>query len=383
MPKADKKIRTTHVGSLPREPAMLDLIFARERGEKKEDAAFDAEARAHVFRAVEKQRAAGIDIVSDGESAKLSYATYVKERLTGFSGDSPRRPPADLAMFPGYLKRLAESGGTPTYSRPQCVGEVKMRDMAPLHRDIRNLLDAAEASGRGGAAFMNAASPGTIALFHPNAFYADDDAYATALAEAMRPEYEAIAEAGLILQVDCPDLALARHMAFAEKSDDEFAEIAERRIGALNRALRNIPAERCRMHVCWGNYEGPHVCDIPLARIFPLLMRARPAALLFEAANPRHAHEWKTVAEMAAEIPADKILIPGVVDTCTNYVEHPELVAERILRFAEAAGPERVMAGTDCGFATFAGYGAVHPDIAWAKLESLSQGAALASARLK
>ena len=377
------KIPTTHVGSLPREAKMLELIFAREQGKATEDAAFDAEARAHVFRVVERQRATGVDFVSDGETAKLSYATYVKERLTGFSGDSPRRPPADLALFPGYLKQLAESGGTPTYSRPQCVGEVGMRDMAPLHRDIRNLLDAAEKSGRKGAAFMNAVSPGTIALFHPNAHYPDDAAYVEALAEAMRPEYEAIVEAGLLLQVDCPDLALARHMAFAEKSDEEFAAIAARRVEALNRALRDVPAERCRMHVCWGNYEGPHVCDIPLARIFPLLMEAKPAAILFEAANPRHAHEWRTAADLAATIPAGKILIPGVVDTCTNYVEHPELIAERLTRFAEAVGPERLMAGTDCGFSTFAGFGAVHPDIAWVKMEALAQGAALASERLK
>ena len=376
------KIRTTHVGSLPREPAMLELIFARERGEA-DPAAFDAEARAHVFRVAARQRAVGIDIVSDGESAKLSYATYVKERLTGFSGDSPRRPPADLAMFPGYLKRLAEGGGTPAYARPQCTGEVRMRDLSPLRRDIRNLLDAAEKSGRKGAAFMNAVSPGTIALFHPNAFYPDDAAYVAALAEAMRPEYEAIAESGLLLQVDCPDLALARHMAFAELDDDGFLAAAARRVAALNRALRGVAAERCRMHVCWGNYEGPHVCDIALARIFPLLMEAKPAAILFEAANPRHAHEWRTAADLAGTIPAGKILVPGVVDTCTNYVEHPELVAERLTRFAEAVGPGRLMAGTDCGFGTFAGFGAVHPDIAWVKLEALVQGAALASERLK
>lgn len=377
------KIKTTHVGSLPRESAMLDFIRARERGDEVDAPAFDAEARAHVFRMVERQRETGIDVVSDGESAKLSYATYVKERLTGFSGDSPRRPPADLAMFPGFLKRLAESGGTPSYARPQCVGEVRMRDLSPLHRDIRNLKDAAEKSGKQGAAFMNAVSPGTVALFHPNAFYPDDAAYVEALGEAMRPEYEAIAAGGLLLQVDCPDLALARHMAFAEMDDDAFAAVAARRVTALNRALRNIPAERCRMHVCWGNYEGPHVCDIPLARIFPLLMEAKPSMILFEAANPRHAHEWRTAADLADKIPAGKILIPGVVDTCTNYVEHPELVAERITRFAEAVGPERVMAGTDCGFGTFAGFGAVHPDIAWVKLQALVQGAALASERLK
>lgn len=376
------KIPTTHAGSLPREAAMLDLIFACESGERTDAAAFDTEARSHVSRVVEKQRGIGIDFVSDGESAKLSYATYVKQRLTGFAGDSPRQPPADLQLFPEYLKQLAESGGTPTYTRPQCTGEVSMRDLAPLHRDIRNLREAMERHGRGGGAFMNAVSPGTIALFHPNAFYPDDDAYINALGEAMRPEYEAIVEAGLLLQIDCPDLGLARHMAFTEKSDAEFVAIAARRIEALNRALRNIPAERCRMHACWGNYAGPHVCDIPMAQIFPVLMQAKPAALLFEAANPRHAHEWRTVADLADTIPADKVLVPGVIDTCTNYVEHPELIAERLGKFAGIVGPERLIAGTDCGFATFAGFGAVHPEIVWAKLQALVEGAALASERL-
>ena len=376
------KIQTTHAGSLPREAVMLKMIFACENGEAVETEIFDREAAAHVNRMVEKQREAGVDVVSDGESAKLSYATYVKQRLTGFEGDSPRQAPADLKLFPEYLKQLSDSGGTPTYTRPQCTGEVKMRDLDPLHRDIRHLQAAMQQQGRGGAAFMNAVSPGTIALFHPNAFYADDDAYIHALGEAMRPEYEAIVKAGLILQIDCPDLGLARHMAFADKTDEEFVAIAGRRIEALNRSLRNIPADRCRMHACWGNYEGPHVCDIPLARTFPVLMQAKPAALLFEAANPRHAHEWRTVAELADLIPANKILVPGVVDTCTNYVEHPELIAERLGRFAEVVGPDRLMAGTDCGFATFAGFGAVHPEIVWAKLKALAEGAKLASERI-
>ena len=360
---------------------MLKLIFACEQGEA--PAAFEAEAKAHVGRLVARQREIGIDFVSDGESAKLSYATYVTERLTGFAGDSPRQAPADLKLFPEYLKQLAESGGTPTYTRPQCIGEVTMRDMTPLHRDIRNLQSAMAQHGRGAAAFMNAISPGTIALFHPNAFYPDDESYINALGEAMRPEYEAIVEAGLILQIDCPDLGLARHMAFTEKTDEEFVAIATRRIEALNRALRNIPAQRCRMHACWGNYAGPHVCDIPMAKIFPMLMQAKPAALSFEASNPRHAHEWRAVADMADIIPAEKILIPGVIDTCTNYVEHPELIAERLGRFAEIVGADRLIAGTDCGFATFAGFGAVHPDIVWAKLQALVEGAALASESVK
>lgn len=370
------KILTTHVGSLPREKAMVDMIFAREAGEEVAADVFDATAKQHVADVVARQREAGIDLVSDGESTKISYATYIAERFTGFAGDSPRNAPADLKLFPEFLDKLAQSGGTPTYARPQCVGEITVKTDAPLKRDIDNLRAAIKQHG--GSPFMNAVSPGTVALFQPNAFYADDDAYLDALAEAMRSEYEAIAGAGFQLQIDCPDLALARHMVFTDKSDDEFIAIAMRRMEKLNYALRNVAAEQCRLHVCWGNYEGPHVCDIDMDKVFPVLLAAKAKYILFESSNPRHAHEWRVFARRAGEVPADKVLIPGVIDSTTNFVEHPELVAERIERFANIFGMERIIAGSDCGFGTFAGYGAVAADIVWAKLRALSEGAALA-----
>jgi len=370
------KIRTTHVGSLPRERAMVDMIFAREAGEAVADDAFDAAAKAHVAAVVKRQVEAGIDLVSDGESTKISYATYIAERFTGFAGDSPRNAPADLKLFPEFLEKLAQSGGTPTYARPQCVGEISVKTDAPLRRDIANLRAAVDEHG--GAPFMNAVSPGTVALFQPDAFYLDDDAYLDALAEAMRSEYEAIAAAGFQLQIDCPDLALARHMVFVDKSDDEFIAIAMRRMEKLNYALRNIAADQCRLHVCWGNYEGPHVCDIDMDKVFPVLLAAKAKYILFESSNPRHAHEWRVFARRASEVPAGKVLVPGVIDSTTNFVEHPELVAERIERFANLFGAERIIAGSDCGFGTFAGYGAVAADIVWAKLRALSEGAALA-----
>jgi len=371
------KILTTHVGSLPREKAMVDMIFAREAGEEVAADVFDATAKQHVADVVARQREAGIDLVSDGESTKISYATYIAERFTGFAGDSPRNAPADLKLFPEFLDKLAQSGGTPTYARPQCVGEITVKTDAPLKRDIGNL--RAAVAQHGGSPFMNAVSPGTVALFQPNAFYADDDAYLDALAEAMRSEYEAIAGAGFQLQIDCPDLALARHMVFTDKSDDEFIAIAMRRMEKLNYALRNVAAEQCRLHVCWGNYEGPHVCDIDMDKVFPVLLAAKAKYILFESSNPRHAHEWRVFARRAGEVPADKVLIPGVIDSTTNFVEHPELVAERIERFANIFGMERIIAGSDCGFGTFAGYGAVAADIVWAKLRALSEGAELAS----
>jgi len=370
------KILTTHVGSLPRERSMVDMIFAREKGGEVAPAVFDAAAKAHVADVVARQIDAGIDLVSDGETTKISYATYIAERFTGFAGDSPRNAPADLKMFPDYLEKLAQSGGTPTYARPQCVAEITVKTDAPLHRDIANLRAAVEVHG--GAPFMNAVSPGTVALFQPNAFYPDDDAYLDALAEAMRSEYEAIAAAGFLLQIDCPDLALARHMVFTDKSDDEFIAIAMRRMEKLNHALGNVAAEQCRLHVCWGNYEGPHVCDIDMDKVFPVLMSAKAKYILFESSNPRHAHEWRVFARRAGEVPADKVLIPGVIDSTTNFVEHPQLVAERIERFAGIFGAERIIAGSDCGFGTFAGYGAVAADIVWAKLRALAEGAQLA-----
>lgn len=373
-------IRTTHVGSLPRGGELTDLLFAAERGEAVDAARFDAVAAAAVDDTVARQVAAGIDIVSDGEMSKISYATYIKDRISGFDGDSPRRAPADLEAFPGFLERQAKGGGTPSYRRPRCVGAVHPVTLAPLHDDIRRF-DAAIARHRPEAAFMNAASPGVIALFQPNDFYPDDDAYLEALAEAMRPEYEAIVAAGLILQLDSPDLGLGRHMMYKDRSDADYLVLIERHVAVLNHALRNVPADRVRMHVCWGNYEGPHHCDVEMATILPVLMRAKPAGLLFETANPRHQHDVEAFAEQLAAIPDDRVLIPGVIDSTTNFIEHPKVVANRIRQFTDIVGAERVIAGTDCGFSTFAGFGAVDPDIVWAKLKTLAEGAALASAR--
>ncbi|MEP1199213.1 cobalamin-independent methionine synthase II family protein [Tateyamaria sp.] len=372
-------ILTTHAGSLPRTQEVVDFIFAREHGKDYDQAAFDAAMTAAVDVTVGKQVAAGVGIVSDGETSKISYATYVKDRYTGFSGDSPRNAPADLKQFPGFLKRLANEGGTPQYARPMCTGEVKSRGQGELEKDIANL-KAAMAKHGAPRGFMNAASPGVISLFLQNDFYPTRDAYLAALADAMKAEYDTIIAAGLDLQLDCPDLALSRHMLFADLSDAEFVKIADAHVEALNHALRDIPAEKVRVHICWGNYEGPHVCDIDMDTVFPTLMSTRASYLLFETSNPRHAHEWTVFCDRKAEIPDNKVLVPGVVDTTTNFVEHPQVVSQRIERFTDIVGKDRVVAGSDCGFGTFAGFGAVDPDIAYAKLEALSQGAGLVSA---
>ncbi|MEP3278252.1 MAG: cobalamin-independent methionine synthase II family protein [Stappiaceae bacterium] len=375
------KIPVTHVGSLPRTQNVVDFIFARENEETFDQAEFDGAMAQAVDDTVAKQVNAGVDIVSDGETSKISYATYVKDRYTGFSGDSPRNAPADLKLYPSYLARLVESGGTAKYARPMCTGEVRSKGQGELEKDIANLKAAMENHdvARG---FMNAASPGVISLFLQNEYYPTRDAYLAALAEVMRDEYETIVAAGLDLQLDCPDLALSRHMLFNDLSDDEFLKIAAAHIEALNHALANIPEEKIRIHICWGNYEGPHVCDIDMASVFPVLMQAKAKYVLFETSNPRHAHEWTVIRDRKSEIPDNKILVPGVVDTTTNFVEHPELVAQRLERFAGIVGADRVIAGSDCGFGTFAGFGAVDPNIAYAKLESLSKGAALASSRV-
>ena len=375
------KILTSHVGSLPRTQDVVDFIFARENGENYDQAAFDNCMSSACNETVRRQVEAGVDIVSDGETSKISYATYVKDRYTGFSGDSPRNAPADLKQFPSFLERLANSGGTPQYARPMCTGEVTSKGQGELQADIDNLKAGMAAHGatRG---FMNAASPGVISLFLQNQHYATREAYLAALADAMKEEYETIVGAGLDLQLDCPDLALSRHMLFADLSDDEFVKIAAMHVEALNHALRDIDPARVRVHICWGNYEGPHVCDIDMDKVFSTLMNTRARYVLFETSNPRHAHEWTVFRDRASEIPDDKVLVPGVVDTTTNFVEHPELVAERIARFVGIVGAERVIAGSDCGFGTFAGFGAVDPDIAYAKLATLAEGAALASARL-
>jgi 5-methyltetrahydropteroyltriglutamate--homocysteine methyltransferase len=370
------RIETTHVGSLPRSKQVTDLVFAREAGVPIEEAGFNAIIAAAVDDIVARQKAAGIDLPSDGEMSKISYATYIKDRLTGFDGDSARRPPADLEMFPNFLKRQASSGGTPSYRRPKCVGEITVKSLEPLEDDVANFQVALKAHGfaRG---FMNSATPGVIALFQPNEFYATQDDYLEAVAEGMRVEYEGIVAAGFILQLDAPDLGLGRHMMYKELDDDGFLKAAGRHIEVLNHALRNIDGSKVRMHVCWGNYEGPHVCDIALRKILPGLLKAKPRALLFEGANPRHAHEW--IDWKNVDLPDDYVLIPGVIDSTSNFVEHPELIAQRLKNYVDIVGPERVIAGTDCGFSTFAGFGAVDPDIVWAKLKALSEGAEIAS----
>ncbi|ATG44437.1 2-hydroxypropyl-CoM lyase-like protein [Phaeobacter piscinae] len=373
-------VKTTHVGSLPRSQEVVDFIFAREREQPFDQAEFDACMRAAVSDTVKKQVEAGIDIVSDGETSKISYATYVKDRYTGFSGDSPRNAPADLKMFPGFLKRLADDGGTPQYARPMCTGEVRSKGQGELEKDIANLKSAMAEHGadRG---FMNAASPGVISLFLQNDYYSTREAYLAALADAMKAEYETIVGAGLDLQLDCPDLALSRHMLFTDLSDDEFVKVAQMHVEALNHALSDVPAEKVRVHICWGNYEGPHCCDISMEKVFAPLMATKARYVLFETSNPRHAHEWTVFRDHKAQIPDDKVLVPGVVDTTTNFVEHPEVVAQRIERFTAILGQDRVIAGSDCGFGTFAGFGAVDPDIAYAKLSALSEGARLAAGR--
>jgi 5-methyltetrahydropteroyltriglutamate--homocysteine methyltransferase len=375
------RILTTHVGSLPRSTAVTDLVFAQERGEAIDAAEFARVIGAGVDDAVRLQVASGVDLVSDGEMSKISYATYIKDRITGFDGDSPRTPPKDLEMFPSFMARQSKGGGTPTYRRPKCVGPIAVKSMAPLEEDVAHM-QAALAAHKPMGGFMNAASPGVIALFQPNDYYPTQDAYLEALAEAMRPEYEAIVAAGLILQLDSPDLGLGRHMMYKDRSDADYLMLIGAHVEALNHALRNVPADRVRMHVCWGNYEGPHCCDVEMGVILPTLMSAKPAGLLFETSNPRHQHDWNFFADMRDIIPDDKILIPGVIDSTTNFIEHPRVVAERIERYANIIGRERVIAGTDCGFSTFAGFGVVDPDIVYAKLKTLAEGAALASKNL-
>ena len=373
------RILTTHVGSLPRPKNVSDMLFAREAGEAVDAQAFaDAVAEA-VREVVAKQSAAGVDIPSDGEMSKISYATYIGERLTGFSGDSERRVPADLLEVPNYMRRLAGAGGTPSYKRPCCTGEIKVRTMAPLQADVARFQAALSASGYA-EGFMNAAAPGVISLFQPNKHYRDDDAYLGALADAMAAEFRGIVDAGLVLQVDSPDLALGRQTMYAHLTEDEFIQRIGAHVAALNAALAGIPPERVRLHLCWGNYEGPHTMDVPIARLLPTVLAIRAGSLSFEGANPRHAHEWRVFEEI--KLPEDKRIIPGVLDSSTNYVEHPDLIAERLLKYAGLVGRDRVIGGSDCGFSTFAGFGVVDPDIVWMKLGALAEGARRASAVL-
>jgi 5-methyltetrahydropteroyltriglutamate--homocysteine methyltransferase len=373
------RILVTLVGSLPRSQAVTDVLFARERGESLDESAARAIIADAVKDAVSHQVASGVDVVSDGEMSKISYATYIKDRLTGFAGDTPREPGQDLVDFPRILKRLADTGATAKYKRPRCVAEIRVSDLRPAQTDVDNLQAAINASAPA-EGFLNAASPGVIALFQPNDYYRTQDDYLEAVAEAMRAEYELITGAGLLLQIDAPDLAMGRHTMYRHHTIDDFLSSAARHVEVLNHALRNVPAERVRMHVCWGNYEGPHHHDVPLEQLLPVVVKARVQGLLIEGANPRHEHEWSVFREQ--RLPEDKVLIPGVISSTTNYIEHPQLVAERVCRYSDVVGRERVMAGTDCGFGTFAGFGPVDPDVAYLKLRSLAEGAAIASDRL-
>jgi 5-methyltetrahydropteroyltriglutamate--homocysteine methyltransferase len=384
MRQSTDRILTTHVGSLPRSQAVTDVLFARAAPgavpqQPADVAQGDVVISGGVRDVVKRQVDVGLDVVSDGEMSKISYATYVSERLSGFDGDTPREPGQDLVEYPGLLRKLAERGATAKYRRPRCVGPIAVKDLGPMRKDVASMRAAVEAAGAA-EGFLNAASPGVVALFQPNDFYPKQDDYLAALAEALRVEYEGIVGAGLLVQIDAPDLAMGRHTMYRDRTVAEFLQLAALHIEVLNHALRNIPPERVRMHVCWGNYEGPHHHDIPLAELLPVVLRARVQGLLFEAANPRHAHEWMVFQDI--EVPEDKILIPGVLSTTTNYIEHPLLVAERLERFANLVGRERVIAGTDCGFGTFAGFGPVEPEIAYRKLGSLVEGARIASARL-
>ncbi len=373
-------IRTTHVGSLPRGPELTPLLLARDRGDPYDADAFDAVVQSAVDDAVGKQIEAGVSIVSDGELGKVGYSTYIIERLEGFGGHSDRKPALDLAPLPELRAKLAHIMGAQEFTRASCIAPVRLVSLQPLHDDIRRFQTALARHGNGVRAFMNSASPGLITAFQGNAFYPSHEAYLADLVTAMRPEYEAIVAAGFELQLDCPDLAMSRHTGYQDMDEHAFLNAITANVEALNAATAGIDPARMRMHVCWGNYEGPHDCDIPLERIIDIVLKARPATILFEAANPRHEHEW--IVWRDATLPDHKILAPGLIDTCSNYIEHPELIAQRIERFAAIVGAERVLASTDCGFGTFAGYGKIDPAVAWKKLKVLREGADIASARI-
>ena len=369
-------ILTTHVGSLPRSKELSELLFKKDKGEPFDNNLFQDVVQKNVEQVVNKQLDVGIDFVSDGEMSKISYATYVKDRLHGFSGESERRAPADLDDFPNYKEKIAQSGGTPTYTRPCCTSNLELKDDDSLNKDIGNFSKALQKANhqRG---FMNAASPGVISVFMPNKFYKDDDEYMEKLSFLMANEYKAITKANIQLQLDCPDLALARHMSYKSLSDEDFLKKAEKQIEYLNNSLADVQSDMIRMHICWGNYEGPHTHDISLEKILPIILKAKVKYFLIESSNPRHSHEWKIFQDI--KFPKDKVLVPGLIDSTSNFVEHPEVVADRLIQFSTVIPKEQLMAGTDCGFSTFAGFGKIDENICYEKLHSLVQGTALAS----
>jgi 5-methyltetrahydropteroyltriglutamate--homocysteine methyltransferase len=379
MKTSQDRILTTHVGSLPRPPELKELLVRKDQSQPYDNEALDRLTRQAVVDIVRRQAQTGIDIVNDGEMSKPGYSTYVADRLSGFAGHEPAKPRLDTRDHPNFLAAYERMTGANVARRSVCVGPVAVRDRAPLEHDLANLRDAL-AQVQVVEGFMTAASPGLVPVFQTNRHYPSHEAYVEAIAAAMQDEYEAIVNAGFVLQLDCPDLAMARHTSFQELGEPEFLKRAAFHVDVLNHALRNVPADRARIHICWGNYEGPHDHDIAFAKVAPILVKAKPMALVVEAANPRHAHEWTVWQDV--KLPDDKILIPGVLDTSTNYVEHPELVAQRICQFADIVGCERVIAGTDCGFGTFAGYGKIDPDISFKKLGAMVEGAQIASKRL-
>ena len=370
------KIKTTHVGSLPRSKELSELLFKKDKKELFDQSQLDKIIEDNVNKIVKKQIDIGIDIISDGEMSKISYATYVKDRIQGFSGESERKAPKDLDDFPSYKEKIARSGGTPTYTRPCCTDELKIKDTKSLTNDIDNLKKALKINNHE-IAFMNSASPGVISNFLPNKFYKNDDEYLNSLSKIMKLEYEEITNNNLYLQIDCPDLALARHMTFKDVDEKSFLFRAEKQVEFLNEAVRDIDSSKLRMHICWGNYEGPHTYDIALEKILPIAFKANIQTYLIEASNPRHAHEWKVFENI--KVPNDKIIVPGVIDSTSNFVEHEELVKERIIKYSKVIPKDQLMAGSDCGFSTFAGFGNVDENIVYKKFESLVAGATLAS----
>jgi 5-methyltetrahydropteroyltriglutamate--homocysteine methyltransferase len=376
MQRSTDRFLTTHTGSLPRPDDLIRTMYAKEEGVPVDAAALAERVRLAVAEVVQKQAAAGVDLINDGEMSKPSYATYVKDRLAGFGGTGNTFVYQDLAAFPRLEKRVFGDPGRSRRKTPACNAPISVRDAQAAVTDADNLKSAlAGVSARGG--FMSAASPGVVSLFFRNDHYADFETYIYAIAEAMRHEYETVAKAGFVLQIDCPDLAMGRHIQYANLSVADFRKRARLHVEALNHATANIPPEQLRMHVCWGNYEGPHHCDVPLSDVIDIVFTARPCAISFEAANPRHAHEW-TLFEMV-KLPAGKVLIPGVIESKSNFIEHPELIAQRIGRYARLVGRENVIAGSDCGYGTWVGQAAVDPDVVFAKLAAMAEGARIAT----
>jgi 5-methyltetrahydropteroyltriglutamate--homocysteine methyltransferase len=376
MKRSGERFLTTHTGSLPRPDDLVRMMFAKEEGIPVDGAALRSRIAAAVAGIVKQQQMAGIDIVNDGEMSKPSYATYIKDRLDGFGGESHPLTYQDLVEFPDLARRVFGDPGRSRRKTPGCNGPIAVRDATAAETDVANLKTAL-GGVPAGEGFLTAASPGLVSLFFHNGHYPNHEAYLYAIAEAMRQEYETVVAAGFVLQIDCPDLAMGRHIQHADLSLADFRKVARLHIEALNHALSNVPADRARVHLCWGNYEGPHHCDVPLADIIDVVFLAKPAGLSFEAANPRHAHEWKVFETV--KLPDGKVLIPGVIESKTNFIEHPELIAQRIGRYAALVGRENVIAGSDCGYGTWVGQAAVDPAVVWAKLASLAEGVRLAS----